>query len=251
MELTTPPNKHIRILEVEVSSPITSGQSYYFKVGEIPVRAAWMRRDFNNGTKTSKYTAVLFALVNAEAPSELEVRGPYVIPLTPAIATDQTLDIITMDSGVVEAYQILAWRGELTKHKESTSLLWLNESLDVLRASFAHAGFGSHAGMQIICYGRSYQYFRDNEKIRVTHDLAPVNGNLPKRKGDQGLADALDEAMRSGIIRLSAESNIEDVLRESVPGSKHLYAVGEILRSFGLRPKRLDFDGKPIESLDV
>ncbi|KAK1658503.1 hypothetical protein BDP55DRAFT_565017 [Colletotrichum godetiae] len=206
MELTTPPSKHIRILEVEVSSTITSGQSYYFKVGEIPVRAAWMRRDFNKSTKTSKYTAVLFALVDAEAPRELE---------------------------------------------ESTSLLWLNESLDMLRASFAHAGFGSHAGMRIICYGKSYQYFRDNVNIRVTHDLAAVNGNLAKRKGDQGLADALDEAMRSGVIRLSSESNIEDVLRESVPGSKHLYAVGENLRSFGLRPKRLDFDGKPIESLDV
>ncbi|OBR02181.1 hypothetical protein CH63R_14482 [Colletotrichum higginsianum IMI 349063] len=253
MEQATPPNAHIRVLEVEISAPMTSGQSYYFKVGGIPIRAAWIKRRCIGEAKTRKYTAVLFVLVEAEVSSELDVCGPYIIPLTPLISMDRTLDIVTLDSGVVEAYQNLAWRYELTKQKNDTSLIWFNESPDMLKAWFKHAGFGKHLGVKIICCGASSKHLDGNEEIRKTIKSATVNGPVPIRKDGQGqgLVDGLAEALRSKTILLY-NGSIDDALQDFILGSKNLYVVGENLRSYGVRPKRLDFDdGKVYKSLDV
>lgn len=222
MELTTPAKKHIRVLEVEVSSPMTAGQSYYFKMGGIPIRTAWVRRELIGTTKKLKYTAVLFLFVDTEASSELEVYGPYIIPPTPPIATDRTLDIVTLDSGVVEGYQILAWRFELTRREKDTSLTWFNDSPDMLIAWFKHAGFGKHLCKRIICYGKSYQYLTEEISMKKARSDVAVNGKLPKRKYKQRHFDTIAEAMYSGIIQLS-EDSIEYVLQDFFPCSRNIY----------------------------
>ncbi|CCF37557.1 hypothetical protein CH063_08856, partial [Colletotrichum higginsianum] len=168
---------------------MTSGQSYYFKVGGIPIRAAWIKRRCIGEAKTRKYTAVLFVLVEAEVSSELD---------------------------------------------NDTSLIWFNESPDMLKAWFKHAGFGKHLGVKIICCGASSKHLDGNEEIRKTIKSATVNGPVPIRKDGQGqgLVDGLAEALRSKTILLY-NGSIDDALQDFILGSKNLYVVGENLRSYG------------------
>ncbi|KZL71133.1 hypothetical protein CI238_12165 [Colletotrichum incanum] len=56
---------------------MTAGQSYYFKVGGIPIRAAWVRRDFVSATKTSKYTAATSLTWFNESPDMLRAWFTY------------------------------------------------------------------------------------------------------------------------------------------------------------------------------
>ncbi|KAK2773987.1 hypothetical protein CKAH01_13332 [Colletotrichum kahawae] len=47
---------------------------------------------------------------------------------------DRTLDILTTDSGIVEAYQCFAWRKVLKQRQPASSLTWVNESPEMLEA---------------------------------------------------------------------------------------------------------------------
>ncbi|KAK2036757.1 hypothetical protein LZ31DRAFT_614346 [Colletotrichum somersetense] len=178
---------------------MTAGQSCYFKVDDIPIRAAWIRRDFDRITKTLKYIAVLFVLVDAKAPEELE----------------------------------------------GTSLTWFNENPEMLIAWFTCAGFSRHLCKRIICYGRSHDFLSGNTTIREAHGEIH-RGNLEIRSDTPELIYNLAEAICSGFIQFSEDKDekIEDVLQDFVPGSKNLYVVGENLRSYGVRPMRLDSDAK-------
>ncbi|OHW89502.1 hypothetical protein CSPAE12_11918 [Colletotrichum incanum] len=135
--------------------------------------------------------------------------------------------------------------------KMATSLTWFNENPDMLRAWLTYAGFGKRLCTRIICYGRSRDYIINNESIKNAYYAAATNEKLPERRNKQRFVDTLAEALHSKLVQLSLpKESIEHVLQDFTPSSKNLYVIGENLRSYGIRTKRLDFDGKVYDSLE-
>ncbi|KZL83923.1 hypothetical protein CI238_12977 [Colletotrichum incanum] len=133
----------------------------------------------------------------------------------------------------------------------ATSLTWFNENPDMLRAWLTYAGFGKRLCTRIICYGRSRDYIINNESIKNAYYAAATNEKLPERRNKQRFVDTLAEALHSKLVQLSLpKESIEHVLQDFTPSSKNLYVIGENLRSYGIRTKRLDFDGKVYDSLE-
>ncbi|KAK1837575.1 hypothetical protein CCHR01_19803 [Colletotrichum chrysophilum] len=131
-----PREPQVHVLEVgfNTGSGTTTGEWYYFKVDNVPIRVARLERRERRDGAGYDLVAVLLMSRDAAATADPDVRGPYLIPLAAPVATNRPLRVIALDSGVVEAQQYLAWRCELKRVEAAcTSLVWLNENPVFLR----------------------------------------------------------------------------------------------------------------------
>ncbi|KAK1958569.1 hypothetical protein LY78DRAFT_591831 [Colletotrichum sublineola] len=126
---------------------------------------------------------------------------------------------------------------------EGTTLTWFNENPAMLEAWFTYAGFNERLCIRIVCYGRSYKFLHNSPAVRGAYEKKIGKED---RKDEDKFIYKVADAIDSRFIQFSIDENerIEDILQDLVPISKNLYAVGENLRSYGIRPMRLDFDNK-------
>ncbi|CAI0655830.1 unnamed protein product, partial [Colletotrichum noveboracense] len=144
----------VHVLEVGMeASGTAAGEWWYFKVDGIPVRVARLERRPRHDGAGYHVVAVLLMSRDPQGTGSPDVRGPYILPLAAPIATNRPLRIITLDSGVVEAQQYLAWRGDLKRVEGAcTSLVWLNENPLVLKTWITNAGFNETSQIRIVCF---------------------------------------------------------------------------------------------------
>ncbi|KAF4881181.1 hypothetical protein CGCFRS4_v015818 [Colletotrichum fructicola] len=241
LRVPTSLQKVLVVLEINLSQTIRAGESYYFKVDGTPIRVAWIRR-YTSEQNGAHYSAFLIVSGTPRPVGSREIRGPFVLPIAPAMMIDRTLDILTTDSGIVEACQCFAWRKVLKRNQPASSLTWVNESPAMLKAWLACVGsnYARHdrqPTMRIICTGRSRQL------------LASVGS------GDRtGLECDTDDLFvqrlkqyREARVMLCAQDgdDLRDVLQDHMPLGPHSpYLVGEHLRSHRIHANRLDLDAK-------
>ncbi|KAF4474152.1 hypothetical protein CGGC5_v016972 [Colletotrichum fructicola Nara gc5] len=108
LRVPTSLQKVLVVLEINLSQTIRAGESYYFKVDGTPIRVAWIRR-YTSEQNGAHYSAFLIVSGTPRPVGSREIRGPFVLPIAPAMMIDRTLDILTTDSGIVEA-----WSGDRT-----------------------------------------------------------------------------------------------------------------------------------------
>ncbi|KAK2758852.1 hypothetical protein CKAH01_16814 [Colletotrichum kahawae] len=100
----------VHVLEVGMeASGTAAGEWWYFKVDGIPVRVARLERRARHDGAGYHVVAVLLMSRDPQGTGSPDVRGPYILPLAAPIATNRPLRIITLDSGVVEAQQIVCF----------------------------------------------------------------------------------------------------------------------------------------------
>ncbi|KAF4474016.1 hypothetical protein CGGC5_v017083 [Colletotrichum fructicola Nara gc5] len=144
------PQVHVLEVGINTGSGTTTGEWYYFKVDNVPIRVARLERRERRDGAGYDLIAVLLMSRDAGATADPDVRGPYLIPLAAPVATNRPLRVIALDSGVVEAQQYLAWRCELKRVEAAcTSLVWLNENPVFLKTWITNAGFEKKSQIRI------------------------------------------------------------------------------------------------------
>ncbi|KAH9225363.1 hypothetical protein K456DRAFT_1939012 [Colletotrichum gloeosporioides 23] len=193
----------VHVLEVGMeASGTAAGEWWYFKVDGIPVRVARLERRARHDGAGYHVVAVLLMSRDPQGTGSPDVRGPYILPLAAPIATNRPLRIITLDSGVVEAQQYLAWRGDLKRVEGAcTSLVWLNENPLVLKTWITNAGFNETSQIRIVCFGESRREIDNVMKA----EARPTDAEQELVKG-----------VGSNVIALSHYETIQDVLLEEM-----------------------------------
>ncbi|KAK2771408.1 hypothetical protein CKAH01_14330 [Colletotrichum kahawae] len=203
------PQVHVLEVGINTGSGTTTGEWYYFKVDNVPIRVARLERRERRDGAGYDLVAVLLMSRDAAATADPDVRGPYLIPLAAPVATNRPLRVIALDSGVVEAQQYLAWRCELKRVEAAcTSLVWLNENPVFLKTWITNVGFEERSQIRVVCFGRSRRVIDDLMRVE------PQSTDAEKW---------LIEGVKSNVIALSKCESIQEVLREEMPFTDDTY----------------------------
>ncbi|KAF4417956.1 hypothetical protein CFRS1_v015369 [Colletotrichum fructicola] len=194
------PQVHVLEVGINTGSGTTTGEWYYFKVDNVPIRVARLERRERRDGAGYDLIAVLLMSRDAGATADPDVRGPYLIPLAAPVATNRPLRVIALDSGVVEAQQYLAWRL-------------------FLKTWITNAGFEKKSQIRIVCFGRSRRVIDGLERVE------PQSTDAEKW---------LIEGVKSNVIALSKSESIQEVLREEMPFTDDTYFIGEHFRSYDM-----------------
>ncbi|KAF4418786.1 hypothetical protein CFRS1_v014922 [Colletotrichum fructicola] len=219
------PQVHVLEIGMKTSSGTTAGEWYYFRVDGIPIRVARLERRARRDGAGYDVVAVLLMSRDAQATGHPDVRGPYIMPLAAPIATSRPLRIITLDSGVVEAQQYMAWRGDLKRAEGAhTSLVWLNENPLFLKTWISNAGPNETSQIRIVCFGDS-KWIIDDLKAKAQ-----------RTRTEQKLVDGAE----LNLISRSHRGSVQDVLREEMLLTDDTYFIGEHFRSYNMSLIRFD-----------
>lgn len=217
MRVSISPESVLVVLEINLTQLIRAGESYYFKIDGTPTCVAWIRR-YTSKKDGTRHRALLIVLSPSCPVQSREICGPFVLPIAPAITTDRTLDILTTDSCIVEAYQCFAWRKVLKQRQPASSLTWVNESPEMLEAwvtcvGLNYARYDKQPTMRIICTGRSRQLLADIESDNRT-DLRPNTKGL--------FIQRLKQYREARVMLCSPEGDsLRDVLQDHMPLGPH------------------------------
>ncbi|KAL7903908.1 hypothetical protein GGI35DRAFT_250745 [Trichoderma velutinum] len=117
-----------KILSVVALSAGSEGEDSYFKINGTPIRMAWLERD-----EEGRYKAIL--IVDERLIRQgLHIEGPYIIPPSPYITIGPCdMNVITMDSGILEAYSCLRWRSITFGRNHQTKVIWFSQDINLVR----------------------------------------------------------------------------------------------------------------------
>ncbi|KAL6789465.1 hypothetical protein GGI42DRAFT_278593 [Trichoderma sp. SZMC 28013] len=195
-----------RILTLAACAAQSEGEDFFFRVNGTPIRVAWLERD-----RKGQYEAVvivderLAAQDGAESPA-LHIEGPYTIPPSPGTASPRDLDIITMDSGILEAYSCLRWRSVAAGRNHQTHIIWFSQDADLVRI-FVEQLRVVMRGMTVVWYGPlpmpddAVQAFERNKHVMLHETSDPWGTYLPIYTRDNCRdRHVIDEKLKALII---------------------------------------------------
>ncbi|KAL7903751.1 hypothetical protein GGI35DRAFT_491572 [Trichoderma velutinum] len=222
--LNTPKYK---VLTLSVCSAQNEREDCYFKINGTPVRIAWLER-----VEKGQYKAALIVderLTSRGCPESpgLHIEGPYNIPPSPCITKwPWDMDIITMDSGILEAYSCLRWRSIAAGMNYQTHIIWFSQDINLFHIFVEHFR-AMMRSMTVIWYG------------------------LPMRK--QTLK-ALRRRNKQ-LMLIKTTDPWKNILPAYTPSNRGQYVIGEKLRAYvsQSRPSRKlsDTPTTPTEDLTL